>query len=349
MDWFLTMKLRVSVGLLEEFKVFSSNVLVLNSGTVDKLLRLHFLRSSKYVVCTAASAANLSSRVEWDIGSLRKGLMESALDNHSVLRLLACECSPCKSCNKPTGTLGGASSGGAGSSAPAAAAASTVGLTRVSTATAHTSCSGSSTLQGLEALQLQPQAHHPVDGDLGVESAEDAYMWQLCERAHDALAQMENMTISTEPSTSTAMQLIHTNDVAVSSSNGCERSGATQRGGGSSCSFVYRTYACSECRRKVQYGLQNLAALLKVCRVRGVPAGALWDLEEAVDAAQDSGEDKRRERMMAQMLSFHHVVLDEAGAMLQPDMVGTVIHGCRFLLCVGDHHQVPIRHPLVQK
>ena len=81
----------------------------------------------------------------------------------------------------------------------------------------------------------------------------------------------------------------------------------------------------------------------------GGACGALWDLEEAVDAAQDSGEDKRRERMMAQMLSFHHVVLDEAGAMLQPDMVGTVIHGCRFLLCVGDHHQVPIRHPLVQK
>ena len=38
-------------------------------------------------------------------------------------------------------------------------------------------------------------------------------------------------------------------------------------------------------------------------------------------------------------LEFEHVVLDEAGAMLEPDMVGTIIHGCRFLLCVGDHRQ----------
>jgi hypothetical protein len=39
-------------------------------------------------------------------------------------------------------------------------------------------------------------------------------------------------------------------------------------------------------------------------------------------------------------LLFSHVILDEAGAMLEPDMVGTIIHGCRFLLCVGDDKQV---------
>lgn len=44
--------------------------------------------------------------------------------------------------------------------------------------------------------------------------------------------------------------------------------------------------------------------------------------------------------MLGGLLHFKYVVLDEAGAMLEPDMVGTVIHGCRFLLCVGDHKQV---------
>jgi hypothetical protein len=43
-------------------------------------------------------------------------------------------------------------------------------------------------------------------------------------------------------------------------------------------------------------------------------------------------------------MRFPYVVLDEAGAMLEPDMVGTVIHGCRCLLCVGDHLQVLIPH-----
>ncbi|KAG9407389.1 hypothetical protein AC1031_002121 [Aphanomyces cochlioides] len=37
---------------------------------------------------------------------------------------------------------------------------------------------------------------------------------------------------------------------------------------------------------------------------------------------------------------FTHVVLDEAGAMLEPDVIGTIIHGCKFLLCVGDHLQL---------
>jgi hypothetical protein len=48
-------------------------------------------------------------------------------------------------------------------------------------------------------------------------------------------------------------------------------------------------------------------------------------------------------KMPKKLLTFKHVVLDEAGAMLQPDMVGTIIHGCRFLLFVGDHRQVPIK------
>lgn len=38
---------------------------------------------------------------------------------------------------------------------------------------------------------------------------------------------------------------------------------------------------------------------------------------------------------------FEYVVLDEAGAMLEPDLVGTIIHGCKFLLAVGDHLQLP--------
>ncbi|KAG9407390.1 DEAD-box type RNA helicase [Aphanomyces cochlioides] len=37
---------------------------------------------------------------------------------------------------------------------------------------------------------------------------------------------------------------------------------------------------------------------------------------------------------------FTHVVLDEAGAMLELDVIGTIIHGCKILLCVGDHLQL---------
>ena len=39
-------------------------------------------------------------------------------------------------------------------------------------------------------------------------------------------------------------------------------------------------------------------------------------------------------------MQFKYVILDEAGAMLEPDVVGTIIHGCQFLLSVGDHLQV---------
>lgn len=69
----------------------------------------------------------------------------------------------------------------------------------------------------------------------------------------------------------------------------------------------------------------------------------------AVDAEDDSA----LTAALSGVLCFKYVVLDEAGAMLEPDMVGTVVHGCRFLLCVGDHKQVcpsrlccPLRWPL---
>ena len=195
------MKLRVSVGLLEEFKVFSSNVFVLNAGTVDKLLRLHFLRSSQYVVCTAASAANLSTRAERDIGSIRKGLMESALDSHSVLRLLACECSPCKSCHKFTGLSGDSDSavqcstgpllGGPGSAIPGALSATA--LEQAFHATDHGSCRSSQGLQGYGAPQLQ----HQCDAVLQGESADDVSTRQLSEQANNMLTQLDNMSIST--------------------------------------------------------------------------------------------------------------------------------------------------------
>lgn len=429
MDWFLTMKLRVSVGLLEEFKLFSSNVLVLNSSTVDKLLRLHFLRTSRYVVCTAASAANLSARVERDIGSIRKGLMESALDSFSVLRILACECSTCKSCDKPTCRPNIASSGNSSSTADASTAGTVALSTEALNATDQSSCSLSHTLQGHEAPQLLKKR---CEAGLGNESAAAVRARKLCERTHGFLAQLGNLSItgdsrnapkpigcnherpslssvlelspfvpssavasvsssgnvaapakqvvrvrrrtqnhtiadtassanvvdstanhsavlSTEPSASTMM---HATSCSIANSGGTSSgaaAGASQNAGnpGShaatcSCSFVYRTYACSECRKRVQHDLQNLSVLLKLSKLRKVPAASIADLEEAVAATEDSGGDRRRDRMMKQMLCFHHVVLDEAGAMLEPDMIGTVIHGCRFLLCVGDHHQVQI-------
>ena len=61
--------------------------------------------------------------------------------------------------------------------------------------------------------------------------------------------------------------------------------------------------------------------------------------EESTDDEIAKGGDKLRKVILGQMMGYRHVVLDEAGAMLEPDMVGTIIHGCRFLLCVGDHRQ----------
>jgi hypothetical protein len=70
------------------------------------------------------------------------------------------------------------------------------------------------------------------------------------------------------------------------------------------------------------------------------------DDEEEVAAEQSSNVPseqelkKIRQRMLQHLMHHTHVVLDEAGAMLQPDAVGTLLSGCRFLLCVGDHRQV---------
>eukprot|EP00854_Cymbomonas_tetramitiformis_P032809 gene32809-41794_t len=40
-------------------------------------------------------------------------------------------------------------------------------------------------------------------------------------------------------------------------------------------------------------------------------------------------------------LSLEYVILDEAGAMLEPDALGTLLHGAKAVLLVGDHHQLP--------
>ena len=40
-------------------------------------------------------------------------------------------------------------------------------------------------------------------------------------------------------------------------------------------------------------------------------------------------------------VAFEFVILDEAGAMLEPDVLGTLLHGARAMLLVGDHYQLP--------
>ena len=93
----------------------------------------------------------------------------------------------------------------------------------------------------------------------------------------------------------------------------------------------------------MQQALENLPKLLEICELANSPEPDTTDLKEAVSVAEGGEEEGQlQERMLQQILRFGHVVLDEAGAMLEPDMVGTLIHGCRFLLCVGDHHQVLI-------
>jgi hypothetical protein len=47
-----------------------------------------------------------------------------------------------------------------------------------------------------------------------------------------------------------------------------------------------------------------------------------------------------RKSLLEHLMQYRYVVLDEAGAMLEPDVVGTLLHGCRFLLLVGDPRQV---------
>ena len=41
------------------------------------------------------------------------------------------------------------------------------------------------------------------------------------------------------------------------------------------------------------------------------------------------------------LLVRRYVIIDEAGAMLEPDTIGCLLHGARALLLVGDHHQLP--------
>eukprot|EP00927_Polykrikos_kofoidii_P026979 TRINITY_DN23904_c0_g1_i1.p1 TRINITY_DN23904_c0_g1~~TRINITY_DN23904_c0_g1_i1.p1 ORF type:complete len:1202 (-),score=289.10 TRINITY_DN23904_c0_g1_i1:89-3694(-) len=59
---------------------------------------------------------------------------------------------------------------------------------------------------------------------------------------------------------------------------------------------------------------------------------------------EDGGKD---EAEAAQALSgkdgllFRAVILDEAGAMLEPDAIGTLLHGAEAVLLVGDHYQLP--------
>jgi len=40
-------------------------------------------------------------------------------------------------------------------------------------------------------------------------------------------------------------------------------------------------------------------------------------------------------------ITFPYVILDEAGAMLEPDSMGTLLHGALGCLLCGDHHQLP--------
>ncbi|KAF0687335.1 Aste57867_20915 [Aphanomyces stellatus] len=66
----------------------------------------------------------------------------------------------------------------------------------------------------------------------------------------------------------------------------------------------------------------------------------LKSFESPTDAIVDKTKAKPKARKQAPLYEFTHVILDEAGAMLEPDVIGTIIHGCRFLLCVGDHLQL---------
>ena len=41
------------------------------------------------------------------------------------------------------------------------------------------------------------------------------------------------------------------------------------------------------------------------------------------------------------MRRHRYVILDEAGAMIEPDAIGCLLHGAKALLLVGDHYQLP--------
>ena len=65
------------------------------------------------------------------------------------------------------------------------------------------------------------------------------------------------------------------------------------------------------------------------------------DNDDLVSGTNSLAVSKGEGNLAKPSIKFSYVVLDEAGAMLEPDVIGTIIHGCRFLLCVGDHLQVP--------
>ena len=71
------------------------------------------------------------------------------------------------------------------------------------------------------------------------------------------------------------------------------------------------------------------------------PGKAGKDIDDLVSGMDSLGVSKGGVNLAKPFIEFSYVVLDEAGAMLEPDVIGTIIHGCRFLLCVGDHLQVP--------
>eukprot|EP00931_Biecheleriopsis_adriatica_P036812 TRINITY_DN2115_c2_g1_i1.p1 TRINITY_DN2115_c2_g1~~TRINITY_DN2115_c2_g1_i1.p1 ORF type:complete len:972 (+),score=289.16 TRINITY_DN2115_c2_g1_i1:76-2991(+) len=62
-------------------------------------------------------------------------------------------------------------------------------------------------------------------------------------------------------------------------------------------------------------------------------------LMQAMEA--DSDEDGDAPEVSMDSCKFRYVILDEAGAMLEPDTIGTLLHGADALLLVGDHHQLP--------
>lgn len=62
----------------------------------------------------------------------------------------------------------------------------------------------------------------------------------------------------------------------------------------------------------------------------------LQDMEEDETDAGEGG---------SQRMAFEYVILDEAGAMLEPDAIGTLIHGARALLLVTAQALCGEQHP----
>ena len=64
-------------------------------------------------------------------------------------------------------------------------------------------------------------------------------------------------------------------------------------------------------------------------------------MDEQGLAEEDGGRAFGDDEEDAELLPLEYVVLDEAGALLEPDAMGCLLHGARALLLVGDHHQLP--------